>query len=95
VYCVANNEVGNSGSSTGSHLHFHVMDSPSGLVADGVPYVFAEFELTGTVPPLEELLELEQAQAPVRVDSQGAGLRLDTLPLGRDMVTFPEIGVAE
>jgi hypothetical protein len=82
-------ELGNSGSSTGPHLHFHVMDSPSGLVADGVPYVFADFWLTGTVPPLAELLELDQAQAPVPVDTGLAGPRLDALPLSRDMVEFP------
>jgi hypothetical protein len=82
-------ELGNSGSSSGPHLHFHVMDSPSGLVADGVPYVFADFWLTGTVPPLAELLELDQAQAPVPVDTRLAGPRLDALPLSRDMVEFP------
>ena len=82
-------ELGNSGSSSGPHLHFHVMDSPSGLVADGVPYVFADFWLTGTVPPLAELLELHQAQAPVPVDTRSAGPRLDALPLSRDMVEFP------
>ena len=74
---------------SGPHLHFHVMDSPSGLVADGVPYVFADFWQTGTVPPLAELLELHQAQAPVPVDTRSAGPRLDALPLSRDMVEFP------
>jgi hypothetical protein len=82
-------ELGNSGNSSGPHLHFLVMDAPSGLVADGVPYVFADFWLTGTVPPLADLLELDQAQAPVPVDTRVAGPRLDVLPLGRDMVEFP------
>lgn len=82
-------ELGNSGNSTGPHLHFQVMDAPSNLVADGLPYVFADFELTGTVPPVDELFELDRTQEPVPVDTHGAGPRHDELPLGRDMVTFP------
>jgi murein DD-endopeptidase MepM/ murein hydrolase activator NlpD len=82
-------ELGNSGNSTGPHLHFQVMDAPSNLVADGLPYVFADFELTGTVPPLAELLVLDRTQEPAPIDTHGAGPRHDALPLGRDMVTFP------
>jgi len=84
--------LGNSGNSMGPHLHFHVMDSPSGLVADGLPYGFARFELTGQTPPVAELLVLDQDQEPVPVDTQGAGPRHDALPLGRDVVTFPDVG---
>jgi hypothetical protein len=84
-------ELGNSGNSTGAHLHFHVMDGPSGLASDGLPYVFDGFTLTGTVPPLAELLVLDATQEPVPVDPAGAGPRADELPLGRDVVTFPDI----
>jgi Peptidase family M23 len=87
-------ELGNSGSSSGPHLHFHVMDSPSGLVADGMPYGFDQFELTGEAPPLEELLVLDQAQEPLPIDTRDAGPRHDALPLGRDMVAFPDLGVS-
>ena len=88
-------ELGNSGSSTGPHLHFHVMDSPSGLVADGLPYGFDQFDLTGQGPPLEELLVLDQAQEPVPIDTHDAGPREDALPLGRDVMTFPDVGASE
>jgi hypothetical protein len=41
-------QLGNSGSSSsGPHLHFHVSDGNSELSAEGMPYVFANFEVIG------------------------------------------------
>jgi murein DD-endopeptidase MepM/ murein hydrolase activator NlpD len=41
--------LGNSGNTTGPHLHFQVMDRPSALKANGLPFVFNRFTLTGLV----------------------------------------------
>jgi hypothetical protein len=82
--------VGNTGSSDGPHLHFHVMDGPSALAADGLPYVFAAFDLTGQIPPLAEVMPYYEAQQPIPVSTAGAGPRQDELPLGGAVVTFPE-----
>jgi peptidase M23-like protein len=38
--------VGNSGNSQAPHLHFQMMDAPSGLAANGIPYVFDAFTVT-------------------------------------------------
>jgi murein DD-endopeptidase MepM/ murein hydrolase activator NlpD len=82
--------LGNSGSSSGPHLHFQVMDRPSALASDGLPYVLSRFDLTGRIPPLDSALEATvNAGAPVPVDPEGAGPRRRQLPLGRDVVTFP------
>ena len=39
--------VGNSGNSSEPHLHAHIVDQPSFLAGQGVPYEFDHFEATG------------------------------------------------
>lgn len=39
-------KVGNTGNTSAPHLHFHVMDGPSPLLANGIPYVIDRFRLT-------------------------------------------------
>ena len=82
--------LGNSGSSSGPHLHFQVMDHPSALVADGLSYVFADFNLTGRIPSLAEAAPYYEAQQPLPITTTNAGSRHDELPLGSDVVTFPD-----
>jgi Peptidase family M23 len=42
-------KLGNSGNTSGPHLHFHVMTGPSVLGSDGVPYVIDSFNLAGQI----------------------------------------------
>ena len=70
--------VGNSGNSTEPHLHFHVADGPEPLGAEGVPFVFDRFTLTGrttgfgapveTIPDEVRELETPLANVVVRFD---------------------------
>lgn len=39
-------KVGNTGNTQAPHLHLHVMDGPSPLASNGIPYVFESFKLT-------------------------------------------------
>ncbi len=41
--------LGNSGNSSAPHLHFHVMDGPSVLGSNGVPYVIDSYRYSGQI----------------------------------------------
>jgi murein DD-endopeptidase MepM/ murein hydrolase activator NlpD len=83
---------GSSGTSGGPHLHFQVTDHPSVVVADGMPYVFNAFELTGQTPPLVDVLPHYDTLTPIPITTERTGARRDELPVGRDVVTFPAGG---
>lgn len=82
-------QAGSSGTTGGPHLHFQVTDRPSVLVGNGLPYVFAAFELTGQTPPLADVLPYYDTLEPIPLTRERTGLRHDELPLGRDVMTFP------
>ena len=79
---------GSSGTSGGPHLHFQVTDRPSVVLADGMPYVFNAFELTGQTPALVDVLPYYDTLKPIPITTERTGQRRDELPLGRDVVTF-------
>jgi hypothetical protein len=39
-------KVGNTGNTSAPHLHFHVMDGPSPLLSNGIPYIINRFTMT-------------------------------------------------
>src|ERR1700761_3454005 len=43
-------KLGNTGNTSAPHLHFHLMDGPSPLASNGIPYVIDSFVLTGQIP---------------------------------------------
>jgi hypothetical protein len=82
--------LGNSGSSSGPHLHFQVMSKPSLVDAEGLPFAFESFLLEGKIPPPGKDFEKEiNSGAAIPVLPAGAGPRRDELPVGLDVVSFP------
>jgi hypothetical protein len=43
-------KLGNTGNTSGPHLHFHLVDRSSTLGANGIPYVIDSFEFDGEIP---------------------------------------------
>lgn len=80
--------LGNTGNSDAPHLHFHVMDGPSPLDANGLPYVFRQFEGTG-------MLDINSADAMFTNGAPGvidrkklAGRHRNQMPLNLQVVDF-------
>jgi hypothetical protein len=57
--------LGNTGNTDGPHLHFHVMDGPSPLTSDGLPFVFTSFTGQGVVTDEAKLVSPFPPTAPV------------------------------
>jgi murein DD-endopeptidase MepM/ murein hydrolase activator NlpD len=59
--------VGNSGNTLAPHLHFHVMDGPSPLASNGLPYAIDAFTVTGTTGGTAAFDKAEAEGAPLTI----------------------------
>lgn len=78
--------LGNSGNADAPHLHFHVTNGNSPLGAEGIPYVFASFEVLGVIESLKVLVNGEGWKATPRAK---ADKRRFELPIRYAVVSFP------
>jgi pimeloyl-ACP methyl ester carboxylesterase len=81
--------LGNSGSSSGPHLHLQVMDRPSFLAADGLPFVLAGYTARGALPSLDGFVDEDRAGTAVAIDPANAGRRRERGLTGLGVVSFP------
>jgi hypothetical protein len=81
--------VGNSGNTLAPHLHFHVMDTPSPLASNGLPYSIDAFQVTGATPSTEAFDNAEANGTPLAI-TPVAPLRAirNALPLDQLEITF-------
>jgi Peptidase family M23 len=88
-------DVGNTGNTTAPHLHLHVMDAPSVLAANGLPYVFEAFTITAFDPAgTADFDRAEATGSPLTLTPYSPPLRLRrVLPLDLTVVDWGESGV--
>jgi murein DD-endopeptidase len=80
--------LGNSGgSSSGPHLHFHVADASNELAAEGLPYVFRNFDVVGAYDRIDTFETGQRWNPP---SSIAAGKRSMELPGANTVVLFPD-----
>jgi murein DD-endopeptidase MepM/ murein hydrolase activator NlpD len=80
--------LGNSGNTSAPHLHFHLMDGPSVLGSDGLPYVISGFDLAGQVPASFDGDVLTGDWGKDRLASPVP--QQERFPLNLDIVNFPD-----
>jgi peptidase M23-like protein len=83
-------QLGNSGSSSsGPHLHFHIADARNELAAEGLPYVFRNFEVVGAYAGIETFSTDERWKPP---SPAAAGRRSGELPGANTVIYFSGTG---
>lgn len=82
-------KVGNTGNSVAPHLHFHVMDGPLPLDANGLPYYIDTFWVTGHAASTEAFDEAEAKGTPLAMSAAQPPRKVSkSLPMDQSIVRF-------
>ncbi len=80
--------LGNSGNSDAPHLHFHVMDGPNPLAANGLPFVITSFRLDQRVASGEGIDTLLTGQPAPLQPGFAARELTEVMPLDLDVMAY-------
>ena len=81
--------LGNSGNSSAPHLHFQVMDGPSELAAQGLPYEFDRLRLAGRAISEDNVDDILSGLPMQFAPGVHPGPLSRRMPLNLDLVDFP------
>lgn len=82
-------QVGNSGNTSEPHLHFHLMDGPSTLASNGLPYVLKSFEWLGRADSTAAFDKAAAEGSPLAIqDEKAERIHQDQLPLDLSLLRF-------
>ena len=82
--------LGNSGNTTGPHLHFQISDRPSTLDTTSLPFVFQSMTVESrTSLNLDDIDSYSIKGTPLPMNSAGAKPWAQAMPLSRDVIKFP------
>jgi len=83
-------QVGNTGNTSEPHLHFHMMDGPSPLTSNGLPYVLKSFEILGKAVSTAAFNKAAADGSPMATQAEKSpSPHKDELPLDLSLVRFP------
>jgi hypothetical protein len=79
-------KLGNTGNSSAPHLHFHLMQSPSVLCSNGIPYTMDAFDAAGNLN--HNSADEQDLTADFSKNLRPATHRRDQYPLDMDIINF-------